>query len=58
MRNEAGSVSLREAPIYVHFSLSEERSPVYVCVAESDLGKERALKAIPVLSWGCALRFT
>lgn len=42
----------------MHFSLSKKRSPADACAAESGLGKERVLKAIPVLSWGCALRFT
>lgn len=50
--------SLREAPIYVHFSLFQKMSPAYACAAERGLGKEHALKAIPVLSLGCALHFT
>lgn len=57
MRNGVGSVSLGEAPTYVRFSLSKKKTPAYACIAESGLGEECALKAIPVLSWGCALRF-
>lgn len=59
--DEKGSrirASLREAPIYVHFSLFQKRSPVCACAAERGLGKEHALKAIPVLPLGCALHFT
>lgn len=58
MRNEAGSELARGKLPFTCISLfPKTRSPADACAAERGLGKERALKAIPVLSWGCASRF-